>query len=389
MEKASGMRFLISRQLDEMDCGPAYLKMVARHYGRSYPLEHLRNLTFATREGVSMLGISEAAEKIGFRTLAAKVTFAELDQNAQLPCILYWNQNHFVVLPPQNYDDSRNKAIAIADPANGLVHIDKQDFLKSWLVDSTCGVVLLLEPSPSFGNLEEAEKKQFKGFEFLFPYLKQHKSAIAQLLLSIFLGSCLSLIAPFLTQGLIDYGINHQNIGFVYLVLISQLVLFIGSTAIELLRGWILLHMNSTININLLSDFLIKLMKLPIRFFDTKQVGDIRQRMADNQRIQNFLSGNTISILFSFINLLVFIIVLGVYSYKILSVFFILSTASICWIFFYLERRKFLDYKRFQRMAENEHAIYELITGMQEIKLNGCEISKRWEWERIQTHLIN
>lgn len=372
-----------------MDCGPTCLRMVAKHYGKSYSLQFLREQSFITREGVSVLGISEAAESIGFKTLSAKLTFEQLDDDVNLPCILHWNQKHFVVLPPQDYDvNKKNSKILIADPAHGLIKIDKETFLRSWLGTGKEGIVLLLEPTHVFLNEHEGEQKQERsGFRFLFQYLKPYQKYVVQLFLSIFIGSMLSLFAPFLTQSLVDNGINHQNLGFVHLVLISQLVLFAGGTAIELIRSWIMLHINSRINISIISDFLIKLMKLPIRFFDSKMIGDIQQRIGDHGRIQSFLTGTTLSTLFSLINLAVFSIVLGIYSWKILLVFFLFSIGSVTWIFLFLKKRKELDYMQFQRMSDNQNVLYELITGMQEIKLNNAETLKRWEWEKVQARL--
>ena len=371
-----------------MDCGPTCLRMVARHYGRSYSLEYLRQQASITREGVNLLGISEAAEKIGFRTNAVRITFEQLDEQVDLPCILHWNQQHFVVLPPQEYNrHKKGEKILVADPGHGLVKVDKETFLNCWQGNSNTGTILMLEPTAAFYQTE-AMQETATGFRFLFNYIKPYRKYVIQLFLSVLVASVLSLTLPFLTQSLVDYGINRNNTGFVYLVLVSQLLLFAGSTAIEMIRSWILLHMNSRINIHIISDFLIKLMKLPIRFFDTKMIGDIHQRIGDHTRIQNFLTGTTLSTLFSFVNLLVFTIVLAVYSLKILLVFVLFSAAAIGWILFFLRRRKALDYKRFQRMSENENILFELITGMQEIKLNNCETARRWEWEQVQAGLF-
>ena len=380
------MPFPHYRQLDTMDCGPTCLRMVAKYYGKSYSLEYLRERSYITREGVSLLGISEAAETIGFRTLSGKLSFSQLDEEANLPCILHWNQRHFVVLPPQNYTRHEKKKILIADPAQGLIKVDKETFLHSWSGNGNNGIVLMLEPSESFYQ-EKGDQSKPTGFRFLFRYLNPYRKYVVQVFLSIIIASVLSLIAPFLTQGLVDYGINHQNLGFVHLILISQLVVFAGSTAIEMIRSWIMLHINSRINISIISDFLVKLMKLPIRFFDTKMIGDITQRIGDHGRIQAFLTGTTLSTLFSFVNLFVFSIVLGIYSWKVLFVFLSLSIVAIGWIFFFLKKRRELDYKRFQRMSDNEDVLFELITGMQEIKLNNCETTKRWGWEKAQARL--
>ncbi|WP_448635432.1 peptidase domain-containing ABC transporter [Pedobacter panaciterrae] len=357
--------------------------MVAKHYGKNFSLDYLRSKSYITRHGVSLLGISEAAEQIGFRTLGTKVDFDSLVEEAPFPVILHWNHTHFVVLPEQKFN---KKKITIADPAHGLVEVDKVTFLQSWLGNSMLGVALLLEPTQKFYE-ENGEKNNAKGFRFLFNYLKPYKRYLVQLLLSILLAGLLSLIFPFLTQSMVDYGINRHDINYVYLILLSQLLLFLGSTIIEVIRSWILLHMNSRINIQIISDFLIKLMHLPIRFFDSKMVGDIQQRIGDHQRIQNFLTGTTLSTLFSFINLIVFAVVLAIYNIPILLIFLLFSFASILWILFFLKKRQDLDYKRFRRMSDNQNILFEMITGMQEIKLNNCETTKRWEWERIQAQL--
>lgn len=379
--------FPFYKQYDAMDCGPTCLRMVAKYHGKNFALDYLRSQSYITRNGVSLLGISEAAEEIGFRTLAVKISFEQLDKEASLPCILHWNQNHFVVLPPQKYDDKKGGKILIADPGHGLVKMTKEAFLKSWLGSATEGVALLLEPTQKFHEQQDTKDKSVTGFRFLFQYLKPYRKFVVQLLLSVLLAGLLSLIFPFLTQSLVDYGINRQDTGFVLLILISQLMLFFGNTAIELIRSWILLHMNTRININLIADFLIKLMRLPVRYFDSKMIGDIQQRIGDHSRIQAFLTGSTLSTLFSFVNLIVFSIVLAIYSIPILLVFLLFSAASIGWIFIFLRKRKELDYQRFQQMSDNQDVLYELITGMQEIKLNNCEIPRRWKWERIQAKL--
>ncbi len=381
------MKFPFYKQLDTMDCGPTCLRMIARFYGKNYSLEYLRNLSFITRDGVSILGISEAAERIGFRTLSTKLSFEQLDEEAPLPCILHWTQNHFVVLPPQNYNRHNKKAkLWVVDPGHGAIKVDRDTFLQCWLSGNRQGVALLLEPTDAFYQ-QAGEAKTKSGFRFLLRYLKPYKRYLVQLVISMIVASLLSLVFPFLTQSLVDFGINRHSLGFIYLVLVSQLLLFAGSTAIEMIRSWLLLHMNSRINISILSDFLIKLMKLPIRFFDTKLIGDIQQRISDHARIQNFLTGTTLSTLFSLLNLVVFTVVLAIYSWYILAIFLVFSVLSVAWIFFFLKRRKELDYKRFQGMSDNQNNIYELITGMQEIKLNNCETLKRWEWERVQAKL--
>lgn len=372
-----------------MDCGPTCLRMISQFYGKHYSLQTLRENSFLTREGVSLKGISEAASKIGFQTLGAKLNFDQLDEQATLPCILHWNQNHFVVLPPQDYDKRRkNGKILIADPAHGLVKISRENFLKSWIsTEDNFGIALLLEPTPSFYQ-HDSEQKNQNNISFLLQYLVPYKKYIYQLLLGILIGSILSLVAPFLTQSLVDFGINQKNTTFIKLILGAQLSLFFGNTAIEMIRGWLLLHTSSRINISIISDFLIKLMKLPIRFFDTKMIGDITQRISDHRKVEEFLTGTSINTLFSLINLIVFSAVLAIYSVNILLIFIIGSAFSIAWIVFFLDKRRELNYARFQRMRDNQNSLLEIITGMQDIKMNDSEEAYRWAWERVQARLF-
>lgn len=372
-----------------MDCGPTCLRMIAKYYGKHYPLKALREFSYLTRNGVSFKGISEAAEKVGFKTLGTRLTFDQLDEDVTLPCILYWNRNHFVVLPPQDYDkNDASKKISIVDPAIGLVKVDKKQFLKSWSVqDGNCGFALLLEPTNDFYVLEGEEEKS-PSLAFLVRYLKPYKKLLFQLIAGMLVGSILTLIIPFLTQSLVDVGINQHNLDFIYLIFIAQVVLFFGNTAIEVLRGWIILHISARINISIVSDFLVKLMRLPIRFFDTKMVGDITQRISDHTRIELFLTGTSLNTLFSLISMVVFLTVLAIYSIPIFLIFLVGSLISLGWIIVFLKKRRNLDYARFQNLSENQNSLYEIITGMQDIKMNNSEIQHRWDWERLQMKLF-
>ena len=383
------MKFPHYTQHDAMDCGPTCLRMVAAHYGRVFSLEGLREKSLITREGVSMLGLSEAAEHIGFRTTGVKTSFDDLKE-APLPCIVHWNQRHFVVV----YDIKTKKGIDtiwIADPAGGQLQYTKEEFCRCWISTKDegvdVGVALLLEPSPDFYELED-EKVNRKGFSFLFSYLRPYKTLVIQLFLGLLFGSMLQLILPFLTQSIVDFGISAQNIGFIYLVLIAQLVLTVSSSAVEFIRGWILLHLGTRINIALVSDFLIKLMRLPMGYFDTKMVGDILQRINDHTRIQNYLTNSSLSILFSVFNIVIFSAVLLLYSFTIFAIFFVGSFLYFMWVWLFMKRRAELDHKSFAQNSANQSNVIQLVTGMQEIKLNACEQQKRWEWERIQAKLF-
>ena len=369
------------KQFDSMDCGPACLKMLAKFFGRTYTWQTLRGLTEINREGVSLLGISKAAEKVGFRTMAAKLDLSQLTQ-ADLPCILHWRQNHFVVL----YKIKRGK-YCIADPADSLVELSESEFKNQWLSDGHAGIALLLAPTPAFYDQED-EKVAAVRWSYLFSYLVTYRKLIVQLLLALGIASLLQLIVPFLTQSVVDIGVNTRNLSFIYVVLIAQSMLIIGRVSVEFIRSWILLHMSTRVNISILTDFLIKLMKLPMSFFDTKMTGDIMQRMNDQKKIESFLTGSTLSTVFSFFNLIVFSAVLAYYNVIIFFVFAVSSTLYTLWILIFMKQRRVLNYKSFEVSAKNQSSIVQLVSGMQEIKLNNCEQQKRWEWEHIQARLF-
>lgn len=374
-------------QHDVMDCGPTCLRMVSAFYGKRYSLEGLREKSFITREGVSMLGISEAAEKIGFRSICVQVSY-EMLQEAPLPCIVHWNQQHFVVVYRMN-----NKHVWVADPGAGKLKYTREEFCRCWLSakkdGEDTGVALLLEPTPEFyAQEDEGEKTDYKGFGFLYSYLRPYKQLVGQLLLGLLLGSMTQLMLPFLTQSIVDFGINNRNLGFIDLVLIAQLMLSFSSSAVEFIRGWILLHLGTRINIALISDFLVKMMKLPMGYFDTKMTGDILQRINDHTRIQNFLTGSSLSVVFSMFNLLVFSIVLLLYNGMIFLIFMGGSAFYVAYVWLFMKKRAELDHKRFAQQSANQSTVVQLVNGMQEIKLSACERQKRWEWERIQAKLF-
>jgi ATP-binding cassette subfamily B protein len=376
-------------QPDAMDCGPTCLRIVAKHFGRHYNLETLRELTWKSRDGVSLLTISDAAEKIGFRTQGARINLETLLE-VPLPIILHWNQDHFVVL--YKIKKRKNKeTFFVSDPAHGLVEYNKDEFLKSWASTKQdgepAGIALLLEPTAEFYK-EEGEKVNKSGFKYLFTYFKPYRKLFLQLMLGFLTGTILSLIFPFLTQAIVDVGIATNNLNFIVLVLVAQLILTVSQTAVGFIRSWIMLHTSTRISIALISDFLIKLMKLPIRFFDTKLIGDLRQRIDDNQRIQSFLTKNLVSMSFGIFTFVIYSFVMAYYDWMILLIFYAGSTLYVLWILLFMKKRKELDYKRFSVAAANQSNVYQLITGMQEIKLNNCEKQKRWEWERIQAKLF-
>ena len=386
------MKFPFVKQPDAMDCGPACLTMIAAHYGRHYTLDHLREQCFIGREGVSLLGISKAAEQIGFRTVGGRLTFDKLAEKALLPCVVHWNQEHFVVV----YAIRKKKkeyTVSVADPSKGLVTYPREAFCRHWI--STCtggeekGIALLLEPTQLFYEQEGDRLPSENRIRFLWKYLIKYKRFFGQLMLGLFIGSLLQLIFPFLTQAIVDTGIQGKDIGFIWLVLIAQMVLLFSRTAIDFIRRKILLHISTRINVSLISDFFIKLMKLPMKFFDTKLTGDLLQRIEDHRRIENFLTNQTISIVFSVFTFMIFSIVLFVYHLPIFTVFIAGSILYGLWIRIFLKKRRLLDYKMFEQQGMNRNVVYQLITGMQEIKLQGCEQRKRWEWEDVQADLFD
>ena len=380
------------QQLDEMDCGSTSLRMIAKYYGKEYSAEMLRNHCHITRNGVSMLGISEAAEYLGFRTLGVKITMEQLVHDASLPCILHWNQNHFVVCYKVKKNRSGRYRFYIADPASQKLCYTEEEFMRCWLSTSVqgrdCGMALLMVPGVNFGKRKEECENHRQSLGFFFKYLKPYRRQVVVLLLGMLLGSLLQLVFPFLTQALVDRGINGKNLGFVTLILIAQLVLFIAQLSVNFIRGWILLHVNTRIDIALISDFLVKLMKMPLHFFDTKKIGDLMQRIEDHSRIKSFLMGNSLGFIFSLANFVVFSVVLGYYSLLVLGVFLLGNTLYILWVAFFMKYRRELDYKRFSQSATERNKMIQLIQGMQDIKLNNCERQKRWEWERVQMRLF-
>lgn len=378
--------FPFYKQPDEMDCGPTCIRMVAKHYGKNFSLQRLRDIAGLNKEGVSLLGISEAAEKIGFRTIGSRLTLQQLKET-DLPVILHWNQNHFVIL----YKVKGGDVFYIADPGKGLIAYTEAEFLQRWLSTHnnghSQGIALMLTPSPAFYE-QEGDQTGALNFSFLLRYLYQYKQLIVQLFVGLGVGSLLQLILPFLTQSVVDIGINTRNLNFIYIVLIAQTMLFIGRMSVDFIRSWILLHISTRINISILTDFLIKLMKLPMSFFDTKMTGDIMQRMNDQKRIEGFLTGSTLSIVFSLFNLVVFTVVLAYYNTNIFFIFLVSSALYSLWVVAFLKKRRDLDVKRFDLSSKNQSSIVQLIGGMQEIKLNNCEQQKRWEWEHLQAGLF-
>ncbi len=386
-------KFPFYKQAESKDCGPTCIKIISKHYGKVLNTEKLRGLSETTREGSSLLGLSEAVESIGFRSLGVKLSLNQLKE-VPLPCIVHWNKVHYVVVYQIKSSRKGDMTIYVSDPAHGLITYTKKEFIKAWIGNNADesteeGIALLVEPTPKFYSDDSNDEKDKEfGFKFISKYLFKYKKFIFQLILGLTAGSLLQLITPFLTQSIVDVGIKNEDINFVYLVLIAQLSLFIGRTLIDVLRSWILLHLSTRINISLISDFFIKLMNLPISYFDVKMTGDLLQRINDHKRIEQILTMSSLSVLFSMVNLIVFSIVLIYYSFSIFIVFAIGSAFYFAWILIFFKKRKKLDYKRFSQISEEQSKVIELVNGMQEIKLHNAEKRKRWNWEFVQAKLF-
>lgn len=384
--------FPFSKQHDSKQCGVACMIMICKYYGKKYSNNYISSLCTPTREGLSLRALKQFAIKVGFNVLCAK-TSPSLIKTISFPCILHWNQNHFVVLYKV---DRRGRRFWIADPGKGKYKLSLEEFKTHWISTSNDGeengIAMFLEPNEEFykQRIENDESGRDKrSFKFFFQYLHQYRKYFLQIFAGLFLGCILQLIFPFLTQSIVDIGIRHEDINFIWLILLGELMIVVGRTVTDFIRRWLLLHISMRINISLVSDFFIKLLKLPMSFFDTKLTGDILQRIGDHSRVQTFLTNQVLSVLFNFLSFVVFGIVLFIYDKLIFLVFLLGSIIYGVWISIFLNRRKVLDYELFEQQAINQNMTYQFITTMQEIKLQDCEKRRRWEWEDVQVDLFN
>lgn len=380
------IKFPFYHQHDTMQCGITCLRIICKYYGKEFSIETLSKYCYVTNEGVSLLGISEAATQLGLQNTCGRISVEQLE-NAPLPCILHWNQNHYVVL-----NKVKKNRFYIADPGKGLMKYSREEFEDHWL--STCsqgiekGIVMFLQPTNAFYQQKDDTVKQKHSFGLLFSYVRRYNRYWGQIVIGTMIGCLLQLIFPFLTQSIVDLGITNKDLGFIYLVLLGQLMLTISRTAIDFIRRWLLLHISMRINISLLSDFFIKLLKLPMSFFDTKLIGDLMQRMNDHSRVEKFLTTQMLSVTFSVFSFAVFSCVLFYYNVLIFSIFVLSSIIYAIWIITFLKKRRSLDYELFEKQSENNNKTYQFITAIQEIKLQDCEQRRRWEWEDIQADLF-
>ena len=379
-------------QHDAMQCGIACLQMVCEYHGRKVSASEVEELCPSTAEGVSMLGMGRAAEALGLHTVSGRLS-VDMLAKAPLPCILHWRQRHFVVLH-RIKGRGRRLRYCVADPAKGLVEYTREELEEGWLSSRSDGedkgIAMLLEPTPGFVHKghDGREGGETRSMRFLFGYVRRYRRPFLHVLAGLAIGSIIQLLLPLLTQAVVDRGIADRDIGFVWLVLAGQLMLTFSATALDFVRRWLLLHISVRINLSILSDFFTRLFGLPMAFFDTKHTGDILQRMADHDRVEQFLTGRVLSILFSAVTLLVFGCMLLSYDAVVFMVFAVFSVAYGLWITAFLRRRRVLDYERFDREAECQDKTWQMVTAMQEIKLQDCRRRRRHEWEEAQAALF-
>lgn len=377
-------KFPFYKQSDHKNCGPTCIKMIASFYKKNVPLELLTAAAHTDRDGTTLLGISDAADSIGLKNAIVSVDWDVLKDDITYPCIAHWKDRHFIVI----YKIKSNE-VYVADPAFGRIKYNKEDFLKGWMFgkDQEEGVLILFEPTPEFSNIEYQQKNK-QGFRLVWNYLKRHKKQWLQVLLGVMLVAFFQICFPFLTQAIVDVGINTHNLNFVYTLLLAQLMLVMSQTSVQVIRDWLLLFITNKININLLSDYLIKLMKLPLSYYDSKSVGDIMQRIQDNERVQSFMSSNSLSLLFSIVTFIVFSVILLYYNLFIFIIFLCGAILYVVWSLLFLKKRAEIDYRRFDAASGNQSSLIQLITGMSEIKINNSDKKRRWEWESIQVKLF-
>ena len=380
------------KQPDAMECGATCLRMISKYYDKEYSAETMQELCVVTREGVSLLGMSDAAEYLGFRTVCGRLTLEKLVTQRPFPCILHWNQEHFVVLYDVKTRRNGKNIYYIADPGKGLLKLEDDAFTEAWVCTRSRGeekgVLMALQPTPDFYQKEDEKRRRSNSFRFLYGYMNPYKRFFIQLVLGLLLGSLLQLLFPFLTQAIVDKGIAGKNLNLIYLILAGQLMLVLSRASVDFIRRWILLHISTRVNISLLSDFLIKLMRLLMQFFDTKMTGDLLQRIGDHERVERFLTAQTLTVIFSVFSFVVFGGVLLYYNRLIFMIFLIGSMLYGGWVVLFLKKRRLLDYQEFEQRARNQSKTMQMLNGMQEIKLQNCERRRRWEWEDIQADLF-
>lgn len=385
MKSAHRIRFVMQR--DAMTCGPASLAMVCGWWGKRYGLTAIERLCPPTREGVSMLGLVKTARALGLRAEGVRLCPDTLG-GMEMPLILHWEHNHYVVL----YEaDTRRGRYKVADPGKGKITYRRDEFLRRWTGDAsgmTKGIAMTTAPTPEFGMKIPPEPDRKPSLGLLWRYLRQYRREFVYILAGMLVGCLLQLLLPFLTQAIVDRGIRSGDMGIVWMILLGQLAIVAGRTATDFVRRWLLLRISMRVNIGMVSDFFVKLLSLPMGYFDTRLTGDLLQRMNDHARVQGFMTGELLGVLFALISFVVYGVVLAVYDPVIFGVFMAGSVAYGVWLTVFLKKRKVIDYRLFALRGTNSNRTYELLTSMQEIKLQDCEQRRRRDWETTQTDMF-
>ncbi len=370
-----------------MQCGVASLCMVCNALGLRCSIEWIEERCHPTIQGISLKGISDAASELGLETCCVRIPLDKL-RECPLPAILHWNQNHFVVLYRV---DNKGRRYWIADPGKGKYKVSGEEIKEHWIPSQSDveGIAMLFRRDNNLRKSNVEYQPTHRSFAFLLRYMMRYRRYFMQILAGLVLGCVLQLIMPFLTQWIVDVGIKYKDIKLIWLILLGELMIVLGRTATDFIRRWLLLHISMRINISLVSNFFIKLLRLPMSFFDKKLMGDLIQRISDHGRVQSFLTGQVLGAMFTFLSFAIFGIVLFIFDKIVFCIFLTGSLLYGGWTALFLSRRKVLDYELFEQQAINQNKTFELITSIQEIKLQNCEKRRRWEWEDTQADLFS
>ena len=378
-------RFPVEYQMDSQDCGPACLKIIAKHFGKFYSLQSLRDKCGITKEGVSLLDLSTGAESIGLRTLAIKCTIDDVVNSVPFPAIIFWKDSHFVVVYYAN-----KKYIWVSDPAKGRIKYTHEEFKKGWYQKGAMqGVLLAIEPTAEFKD-SKAEREQRKNtFSSILKYFTPYQRNFTLIFVIMLLVTALQGMLPFISKAVIDVGIKTSDVNFINMVLIGNISILLSVMIFNVIRDWILMHITARVNIALISDYLIKLMKLPVTFFENKLLGDILQRAQDHERIRSFIMNNSLSLIFSILTFVVFSIILLIYNAIIFYIFISGSILYAGWVLLFLNIRKKMDWEYFELLSKNQSYWVETVSSIQDIKIYNYEKHRRWKWEEIQARLYH
>ncbi|MDR0332470.1 MAG: peptidase domain-containing ABC transporter [Dysgonamonadaceae bacterium] len=378
-------RFPIEYQMDSQDCGPASLKIITKHFGKFYSLQYLRDRCGITKEGVSLLDLSTGAESIGLRSLAIKCTITDVVNSVPFPAILFWKESHFIVV----YHADK-KHVWVSDPAKGRIKYTHEEFRRGWYPKGEQqGVLLAIEPTAEFKSTKAEKEQKKNNFMSILKYFVPYKRNFGLIFVIMLVVTLLQGMLPFISKAVIDVGIKTSDVKFINMVLIGNISILLSVMIFNVLRDWIMLHITARVNIALISDYLIKLMKLPVTFFENKLLGDILQRAQDHERIRNFIMNNSLSLIFSTFTFVVFAIILLIYNAIIFYIFLAGSILYVCWVLLFLSIRKKLDWQYFELLAKDQSYWVETVSSIQDVKINNYEKHRRWKWEEIQACLYH